>query len=101
MWEVLENLPLRDSGGLSEERMTLERAYANLRLNLFSDPEAFINKYYKSYTDQTGAILFNYDYKVKYLKVAQSYNEIDGFVDTIDFSQLKFLHGNRVIHVKD
>lgn len=101
IWEVLENLPLRDSGGLSEERMTLEKSYANLRLNLFSDPEAFINKYYKSYTDQTGAILFNYDYKVKYLKIAQSYNEIDGFVDTIDFSQLKFLHGNRVIHVKD
>jgi len=46
--------------------------------------------------------MFNYDYKVKYLKVAQTYNNVSGqFEDTTDFSQLKFLHGNRVIHVKD
>jgi phosphoribulokinase len=75
--------------------------YSNLRLNLFPDPDVFIEKYYKSYTDQSGAILFNYDYKVKYLKIAQTYNEVDGYVDSTDFSQLKFLHGNRVIHVKD
>ncbi len=100
IWEVLENLPGRDSGGVGE-RTTLEKMYANLRLNLFPDPEAFIDKYYKSYTEQTGSIMFNYDYKVKYLKIAQTYNEVDGYVDSTDFSQLKFLHGNRVIHVKD
>ena len=102
IWEVLENLPIRDSGGLSEARTTLSKTYANLRLNLFPDPDEFINKYYKSYTEQTGSIMFNYDYNVKYLKVAQTYNNTTGeFEDTTDFSQLKFLHGNRVIHVKD
>lgn len=101
IWEVLENLPGRDVGGLSSERATLEKTYANLRLNLFPDPDQFIDKYYKSYTEQTGSIMFNYDYKVKYLKVAQTYNDVDGYVDSTDFSQLKFLHGNRVVHVKD
>lgn len=101
IWEVLENLPIRDVGGLSVDRTTLEKTYANLRLNLFPDPDRFIEQYYKSYTEQTGSIMFNYDYKVKYLKIAQTYNEVDGYVDSTDFSQLKFLHGNRVIHVKD
>ena len=102
LWEVLENLPIRDSGALSDSRTTLAKTYANLRLNLFPDPDAFIDTYYKSYTEQTGSIMFNYDYKVKYLKVAQTYNNItQEFEDTTDFSQLKFLHGNRVIHVKD
>ena len=81
--------------------MSIEKMYINLRENLFPDPEEFIDKYYKSYTEATGSIMFNYDYKIKYLKVAQTYDPVNGYVDSTDFSQLKFLHGNRVMHVRD
>lgn len=101
IWEVLENLATIDSGS-TESRASLESVYVNLRTNLFPDPSSFINNYYKSYTDSTGSIMFNYDYKVKYLKIAKTYNPDTGeYTDSTDFSQLKFLHGNRVMHVKD
>jgi hypothetical protein len=46
--------------------------------------------------------VFNYDYRVKYLKQSRNYDTNTGqWTDSTDFSQLKFLHGNRVIHVKD
>ena len=100
IWEVVEQLPIKDPGN-AVDKDSLEKAYIRLRESLFSDPEEFINKHYKSYTDQTGAIMFNYDYKIKYLKIAQTYTEQEGYKDSTDFSQLKFLHGNRVVHVKD
>lgn len=100
IWEVVEQLPSKDPGNSLNEA-SLEKMYVNLREELFPDPEKFIDKYYKSYTDQTGAIMFNYDYRIKYLKIAQTYTEKGGYVDSTDFSQLKFLHGNRVVHVKD
>lgn len=101
IWEVLENLSGIDSGN-TVDRTSLETTYANMRINLFPNPDDFINKYYKSYTEQTGSIMFNYDYNIKYLKIAQKYNPNTGqYEDTTDFSQLKFLHGNRVMHVRD
>nr|DAK03640.1 MAG TPA: hypothetical protein [Bacteriophage sp.] len=46
--------------------------------------------------------MFNYDYKIKYLAISKTYNPDTGeYQDSTDFSQLKFLHGNRVMHVKD
>ena len=90
-----------DSGAVGT-RTSIESMYVNLRTNLFPDPEAFINNYYKSYTEKTGSIMFNYDYKIKYLKIAQTYNvDTEEYTDSTDFTQLKFLHGNRVMHVKD
>lgn len=101
IWEILENLAGIDSGNIAD-RASLETTYSNMRINLFPNPDEFINKYYKSYTEQTGSIMFNYDYKIKYLKIAQNYNpNTEEYEDTTDFSQLKFLHGNRVMHVKD
>ena len=101
IWEVLENLSGIDSGN-TESRSSIESIYVNLRTNLFPDPEEFINTHYKGYTDQTGSIIFNYDYKVKYLKIAKTYNiETGKYQDSTDFSQLKFLHGNRVMYVRD
>ena len=98
----MENLPIIDRGELGEGRVTLERLYLDLRQNLFPDPDQFIEDYYTSYTDQTGSILFNYDYRVKYLKIAKIYDSSSNeYKDNTDFSQLKFLHGNRVVHVKD
>jgi hypothetical protein len=36
------------------------------------------------------------------LKIGQTFDEASQtYIDTTDFSQLKFLHGNRVMHVKD
>lgn len=101
IWEVLENLAGIDSGS-TQDRTSLESLYVNLRTNLFPDPEAFIKNYYQAYTDQTGSIIFNYDYKIKYLAISKTYDPDTGeYQDSTDFSQLKFLHGNRVMHVKD
>lgn len=101
IWEVLENLAGQDSGS-TENRTSLESLYVNLRTNLFPDPDKFIKDYYQSYTEKTGSIMFNYDYKIKYLAISKTYNPDTGeYQDSTDFSQLKFLHGNRVMHVKD
>lgn len=101
IWEVLENLAGIDSGS-TENRASLESLYVNLRTNLFPDPSKFIDTYYKSYTEKTGSIMFNYDYKIKYLTISKTYDPNTGkYEDSTDFSQLKFLHGNRVMHVRD
>ncbi len=101
IWEVLENLAGMDSGS-TENRTSLESLYVNLRTNLFPDPDKFIKDYYQSYTEKTGSIMFNYDYKIKYLAISKTYNPDTGeYQDSTDFSQLKFLHGNRVMHVRD
>ena len=101
IWEVLENLAGIDSGS-TESRTSLESLYVNLRTNLFPDPDKFIKDYYQSYTEKTGSIMFNYDYKIKYLAISKTYDPNTGkYEDSTDFSQLKFLHGNRVMHVKD
>lgn len=101
IWEVLENLGIEDPGAIGS-RATLESVYANLRLNLFPDPDAFIEQYYAGYTSHIGSIIFNYDYRIKYLKLNKEYNSVTGeYIDSTDFTQLSFLHGNRVMHVKD
>lgn len=101
IWEVLENLAGQDSGS-TENRTSLESLYVNLRTNLFPDPDKFIKDYYQSYTEKTGSIMFNYDYKIKYLAISKTYDPDTGkYEDSTDFSQLKFLHGNRVMHVRD
>lgn len=101
IWEVLENLAGQDSGS-TENRTSLESLYVNLRTNLFPDPDKFIKDYYQSYTEKTGSIMFNYDYKIKYLAISKTYDPDTGkYEDSTDFSQLKFLHGNRVVHVRD
>ncbi len=101
IWEIVERLPGEDTGGTAA-RTSLEKKYIQLRTELFPDPDVFIDKYYKSYTEQTGALMFNYDYKIKYLKISQNYDiSLKKYTDSTDFSQLKFLHGNRVVHVKD
>lgn len=101
IWEVLENLPIKDSGSVSSDRTTLESAYTNMRNNLFPNTDDFIDKYYKAYTDKTGAIMFNYDFSIKYLTVQKTYNTSTGeYDDSTDFSQLSFLHGNSTVAVK-
>ena len=101
IWETLENLALIDSGAVGS-RESIASIYVKLRQNLFPDPEKFIDTYYKGYTNKTGSIVFNYDYNIKYLKIAQTYDSItDTYIDSTSFDQLKFLHGNRVMHVRD
>ena len=101
IWEVLENLVTVDGANIGDKK-TIEQIYTDLRINLFQDPDTFIETYYQGYTDQIGSIIFNLDYKVKYLKIGQTFDEASQtYIDTTDFSQLKFLHGNRVMHVKD
>lgn len=100
IWEVLENLPTKDATGMGVEK-DLETLYVELRRDIIRDPEEFIENQYVSYTNNTGAIVFNYDYKIKYFEKKIIYNSDGSLEDSTDFSQLKFLHGNRTISVKD
>ena len=103
LWEAIDVLSSRVE---NNARSTLESIYINLRKNLFPDPDTFIDEHYKGYTDKTGSIIFNYDYNLKYLQIGKSYNPNTGEYTALlnedaDFRQLNFLHGNRVIQVKD
>lgn len=100
IWEILENLPIVDATGIGGQK-TLEELYVELRRDIFPDPAKFIEDQYVSYTNNTGAIVFNYDYKIKYFKKKMLVNADGSISDSSDFSQLKFLHGNRTISVKD
>lgn len=100
LWEVLETLPTIDATGMGGQK-TLEELYVELRRDIFPDPTKFIEEQYVSYTNNTGAIVFNYDYQIKYFEKKVKLNSDGTTSDTSDFSQLKFLHGNRTISVKD
>lgn len=100
IFEIAENLPTVDATGIGSAQ-TLEDLYVLIRKSILNDPAKFIDEQYISYTDQTGAIIFNYDYRIKYFEKKIIKNPDGSVTDSTDFSQLKFLHGNRSISVKD
>lgn len=100
IFEIAENLPTVDATGIGSAK-TLEDLYVLIRKSIIPDPAKFIEEQYISYTDNTGAIVFNYDYRIKYFEKKIIKNPDGTVTDSTDFSQLKFLHGNRSISVKD
>lgn len=74
IWEVLENLASKDAGAVAD-KVSIESIYQNLRANLFPDPKKFIEDYYKSYINQCGGILYNFDYKIKYISISKKWND--------------------------
>lgn len=100
IFEIAENLPTVDATGIGSAK-TLEELYVLIRKSIIPDPAKFIDEQYISYTDNTGAIVFNYDYRIKYFEKKIIKNPDGSVTDSSDFSQLKFLHGNRSISVKD
>ena len=66
-----------------------------------ADPDKFIDDYYKVNTDKIGAIVYAYDYKIKYLVQSVLYDTITNTEGTPVYDQLPYLHGNRVISVRN
>ena len=102
LWEVIDDqgLPSIDGSNLGD-RDTIQKVYQNIRTNLIPDPDAFIENYYRAYVEQCGGIIYNYDYKIKYLNLSEKYNtSTQSYVYTND-DQTLFLYGTRVETVKE
>lgn len=101
IWEVLENLASKDAGAVAD-KVSIESIYQNLRANLFPDPKKFIEDYYKSYINQCGGILYNFDYKIKYISISKKWNDAtQSYVDDTSTDQTRFLYGTRADAVAD
>lgn len=98
IWEVLANMSKADS---SETRDGIIETYQTLRTGLFADPDTFIDKYYAALTNKIGAIVYAYDYKIKYLVQSSTYDVLTGTVGDPVYDQLRYLHGNRTISVRN
>ena len=98
IWEVLANMSKADS---SETRDGIIETYQTLRTGLFADPDTFIDKYYAALTNKIGAIVYAYDYKIKYLVQSSTYDVITETVGDPVYDQLRYLHGNRTISVRN
>lgn len=98
--EIVENINVSYD---SSNAKTLQSVYRDLRTNLFPDPAAFIDTYYKGQINQVGSALYNYDYYLKYLQVEKTYNPATGEYgdNTYNYSEISYLHGNGSTNVKD
>ena len=98
--EIVENINVSYD---SSNAKTLQSVYKELRTNLFPDPAAFIDTYYKGQINQVGSALYNYDYNLKYLQVEKTYNPATGQYgdNTYNYSEISYLHGNGSTNVKD
>ena len=102
LWKILDDaigIYAVDTSGNSTYQ-TIANYYTWVRENLINDPEKFITDNVQSYVEQTGAILYNYDYQIKYINIA---NQI-GIKQTDSQAasdQSGFLHGTRVQFIKD
>ena len=97
IWEVISNMSKADS---SETRDGIAETYQNLRTGLFADPDTFMDNYFTAHTNKIGAIVYNYDYKIKYLVQSSVYDVITGTIEEPVYDQLKYLHGTRDISVR-
>ena len=95
LWDVLrDNLLLREG----KFPYTYENIWDAWRTNsnLLSSSEQYVNNYFSQQTAGCGAILYNFDYKVKYLtKYAKDENS------TASYANIEFLHGTRIDYVRD
>jgi hypothetical protein len=101
LWEVIDDagLPAID-GQNATSKDSIQSVYQAIRTNLIPDPDAFIETYYRGYVEQCGGILYNYDYKIKYLNLSEKYDATNGYSYTSD-DQTSFLYGTRVETVKE
>lgn len=103
LWDVLRN-DLFISAGISD--YTYENVWELWRINsklIGGDPKnningskIFVDTYFSSQTAGCGELLYNYDYRVKYLT---KYKKPDAAVAT--YGNVQFLHGTRNDYVRD
>lgn len=100
LWYLID-----DAYGLSDVdktnstgKITIADCYAQLRNSIIKDPEDFIDTYFKAYSKQNGAIMYNYDYQLKYIDIKEF---IGANVQLSDSDQSSFLHGTRIQAIRN
>lgn len=96
LWNVLRdsifiNTGVYTDGGYNE----LWDRWRNVG-TLIKDYEYFISDYFSSQLKNCGELMYNYDYKVKYLT---RYSKDIG--ESATYANIEFLHGNRINYVRD
>ena len=96
LWDVLRNnLFIRAD---ANEGYTYDNIWNSWRSNLdmLNSSTTFVDKYFSSQTKNCGQLLYNYDYKIKYLtKYQKDENSVPSYAN------IEFLHGTRNNYVRD
>lgn len=99
LWEILNLFEIRNTSTKSP----LAEIYWDLRKDYIGDPDDFVDKYFANYINQSGAIMYNYDYKQKYVNYGQTWVDGIGFVADTESSnadQGSFLYGTRIAWIR-
>lgn len=96
LWNVLRDSIFINTG--KNNGLTYGGVWSSWRknINLINNASNFVDKYFSSQTIECGELLYNYDYKVKYLT---KYASKEGAVPT--YANVTFLHGTRTEFVRD
>ena len=95
LWDVLRsNLFLQGTN----YGYTYENLWDAWRINdkLLSSSELFVNNYFGKQTENCGQLLYNYDYRVKYLTKYKKDADSNA-----SYANVEFLHGTRIDYVRD
>lgn len=96
LWDVLRDSRFINTGVYSgNEYNGLWDAWRN-RDSLLKNSEYFLNTYFSTQTKDCGELLYNFDYKVKYLT---KYSNREGAAAS--YANIEFLHGTRQEFVRD
>ena len=95
IWKVLDQYD-----GVNGAANTIGKEYWTLRNTYIKDPDTFINDYFSSYINKTGSIMYNYDYREKYVSYGQKWDPSLGLVADTSSKQTEFLYGTRVSAVR-
>jgi hypothetical protein len=99
LWEIAESLGIDYD---KNETENLGVIYWDIRTRILSNPKSFIENYFGKYIENTGSIVYNYDYSVKYLTFTKTYDSsTDSYIEQASGSQAGYLHGTRVDEIKD
>ena len=96
LWDVLRDVAFTNTGVYQGgDYNSLWRDWRNGE-TLLKSPEYFIDNYFGAQTKDCGELIYNYDYKVKYLTKYQK--DID---TPASYANIEFLHGTRLNYVRD
>lgn len=100
LWDVLRNNIFIATG--IYQGNTYNSLWATIRKGetLISSSNHFVNEYFTSQTRECGELLYNYDYKVKYLTKYKTKSG-DSYSSKPSYANLNFLHGTRTEYVRD
>ena len=112
LWDVLRDQRFIGTG--SNDDYTYEEVWRRFRTNAnimgtnsvtgLTGAQQFINNYFSAQTSGCGELLYNYDYRVKYLTKYYTQSFIGGQWVTSDkatYGNVQFLHGTRENYVRD